>query len=163
MKWFISLTALVLVVGFVLWQRSGTKVSYVNGLPIYSSLPNREFLFQQDAYILKTKGPQAYPLVAGHAQLPALPETVDAAMIGRTFGDVTVLGTVKTGSRVRIISVRREEGKQGTLISFEVLFHDEAERPYPRLDARLLLDHSPEAAGEPPRFLDGVVVPRVKL
>jgi hypothetical protein len=163
MKWLISLTALALTVGFVLWQRSGTKVAYVNGLPAYSSLPNREFLFQQDAYILKAKGPQAYPLVAGHAQVPSLPESVDDAAIGRTFGECTVLGTVKTGSRVRIISVRREEGKLGTLISFEILFLDEADRPYPRLDARLLLDHAPENAGEPPRFLDGVVVPRVKL
>ncbi|MDX2187074.1 MAG: hypothetical protein SFV32_09080 [Opitutaceae bacterium] len=158
-----SLTALVLLAGFIWIQRAGVKVSYVNGLPAYSGLPNREFLFQQDCYILKLDGSEAaYPLVAGAAQLPVLPAEVVDANIGKSFPGGKILGTVKTGSRIKLISVRREQGRDSTLISFEVLFLDEAERPYPRLDSRLILDHEPEKNGEPPRFLDSVVVPRVK-
>ena len=165
MRWFLVIAlALVAVTALVWQQRDNTKVAYVNGLPAYTQLPGREFLLQQDCFILSREGtPAAYPLIANHAQIPALPAEVSDKEIGENHGGYRILATATVGSRFKIISVRREESRSGTTISFEILFHDEAERPYPRLDARLLLDHSPETRGEPPVFLAEVVSPRVKF
>jgi hypothetical protein len=43
-----------------------------------------------------------------------------------------------------------------------LLFLDEAERKYPRIDAYFIMDHSPEARGEAPSLLRAYAVERVK-
>jgi hypothetical protein len=163
MKWILLLLALAGGGFFVYHQRNSVKVSYVNGLPQYSALPGKEFLFQQDCYIFKqVDADTVYPLVASHQQLPSLPPLVEEAHLGKTQNGVRLLATARVGDRIKLISVRREESRTGQLISFELLFVDENERPYPRLDARLILDHTPEKDGLPPTFLPEILVPRIK-
>jgi hypothetical protein len=163
MKWFFVAAATILVAVFFFWQRDSVKTSYVNGLPEYSSLPNKEYLFQSDCYIFKfKKHDTAWPLVGTHAVVPELPVEVDEKNIGLELPGVRILGVVRFGSRLKLVSVRRDQSRQGTAITFEILFMDEAERKYPRLDVFYLLDHGPEKDGAPPKFIESYVVPRVQ-
>jgi hypothetical protein len=161
MKWILAAAAAVLVAAFVLMQRNGVKTAYVNGLPAYNQLPGREFILQRDCYIFKFKDRATdWPLLADHAVVPALPEKVEDSRVGTETDQVRILATARVGSLVRIVSVRRDESRTATSITFEVLFLDERDRPYPRVDTFLLLDHSPEKDGKPPQFLARYVVPR---
>lgn len=152
----------------VLWQRSGTKTAYVNGLPEYNHLPGREYIFQRDAYIFKyVDRNTSYPLVGAHLDgsphsVAGLPVEVTAAKVGTSTGTVRILDLVRTGDRFRIVSVRREQSRRETTITFEILLENEAERKYPRLDAFHILDHGPEERGAAPDLLPLFAVERVK-
>lgn len=163
MKWFLVAAAVVLAALFFFWQRDSVKTSYVNGLPEYSSLPNHEYLFQSDCYIFKFKERKtSWPLVGTRSMVPELPGDVDEKNIGADLPAVRILDVVRAGARFKLVSVRRDQSRHGTFITFEILFMDEAERKYPRLDTFYLLDHSPEKDGAPPKFLESYVVPRVR-
>jgi hypothetical protein len=164
-KWFLATVGLALVVAFTLWQRDAVKTSYVNGLAQYNRLPGREYIFERDCYIFKFSDrarDTSYPLVGAHATVPELPAEVAGAKIGAALPGVRLLDIVRTGARFKIISVRRDESRRGTSVTFEILFMDEAERKYPRLDAYWLLDHAPEKDGEAPRIREDYAVARVK-
>jgi hypothetical protein len=162
-KWFLAAAAVVLVAVFVLWQRDSVKTAYVNGLAQYNKLPGREFIFERDCYIFKLAAhPTDYPLVAARATVPELPAAVDDKLIGSNQSGVRLLDTVRTGSRFKIVSVRRDEGRTKTDVTFEILLLDEAERNYPRLDAFFILDHSPEQTGAAPLVREDYAVARVR-
>jgi hypothetical protein len=167
-KWIWVIIITVLIAGFVVWQRSGTKTAYVNGLPEYTNLPNREYIFERDCYLFKFNDRNtSYPLVGANApetglSVPELPQEVTEKNIGLKTDKVRILEVVRTGSRFKIISVRRDENKKATTITFEILFMDEAQRKYPRMDAYYIMDHSPEALGKAPSILLGYAVERVK-
>ncbi len=167
-KWILALLALA-AIGFFVWsQRNSTKTAYVNGLPAYNTLPGREYIFERDCYIFKFKRRDTtFPLVGANApdlaiSVPELPADVTPANLGRDFPDVRILDLVRTGDRVRLVSVRRDESHGHATITYELLFTDEAQRRYPRIDAFYLLDHSPEAQGAAPHLLEGYLVERVK-
>jgi hypothetical protein len=161
MKWVIAAVAAIVIVGLLYWQSLAAKVSYVNGLPAYSSLPGREYFLEHDCYLFKFKKDNSdWPLIASRATVPALPETVDPRSIGAGFPDVRILDVIKAGTRFRIVSVRRTESRASTSISFEILLGDEVSFKYPRVDAFWILDHSPEKEGKAPRVLPDYAVPR---
>jgi hypothetical protein len=167
-RWIFVLIAAACVTAFVLWQRSGTKTAYVNGLPEYRDLPGQEYIFQRDCYIFKFADVNtAYPLVGANApDLPVrvekLPEKVSRDSIGQKLPGIRILEVARTGDRFRIISVRRETSPKSVRFSFEILFVDEATRKYPRLDAYYIMDHAPEKDGKAPGIFAEFAVPRVK-
>jgi len=133
MKWFFAVVILGLVGFFAYCQRNSSKSSYVNGLPQYTSLPGRQFIFQKDCYIFKLKDHNtSWPLVGTHAQIAGLPAEVDRKNIGVDLPDVRILDVVKTGVRFKLVSVRRDESRSGTSITFEILLLEEVEREFPR-------------------------------
>ncbi len=163
MKWILAAAAAAVVVWLLFWQSSAEKVSYVNGLPAYSALPNQEYFLERDCYLFKfTKRNSDWPLIASSATVPALPAAVDAKNIGAEFPEVRILDVVKAGTRIRIVSVRRTESRGSTSISFEILLGDEVSFKYPRVDAFWILDHSPEKEGKVPRVMTDYAVPRFK-
>lgn len=162
-KWVIASVTIVIVAALIVSQRNAVKTSYVNGLAQYNKLPGREFILQRDCYVFKSDShPTDYPLVAARATVPELPASVDDKLIGTKQPGVRLLDTVRTGSRFKIVSVRRDESREKTTVTFEILLLDEAERAYPRLDAFFLLDHSPERSGEAPRVLEDYAVARIR-
>ena len=162
-KWILAAVVAAILVGFVFWQRDAVKTSYVNGLAQYNKLPGREFIFERDCYVFKLSShPTDYPLVAARETVPELPTTVDDKLVGSKLSGARLLDTVRIGTRFKIVSVRRDESRKETNVTFEILLLDEAERNYPRLDAFFLLDHSPEANGEAPRVLESYAVARVR-
>jgi hypothetical protein len=164
MKWIFGLVALGLLAGLVYWQRGAVKSSYVNGLPQYTLLPGREFVFERDCYVFKQQDRSTdWPLVADHALVPSLPAAVERRNLGAEFPGVHLLDVIPTGTPIRIVSVRRDESRRtGTSITFEILFLDEPTREYARVDAFYLLDHAPEKEGLAPKFLEQYVVPRMR-
>lgn len=163
MKWFVPILAAVLVAGFVYWQRQGVKVSYVNGLPNYSALPNREYIFQRDCYLFKLDDrSSSWPYVGDQAVVASLPAEVERKHLSAEYPGGRLIDVVRAGSRFKLVSVRRDESRNGISISFELLFLDEADRSYPRIDAYFIMDHSPEANGEAPSLLPAYAVERVK-
>lgn len=163
MKWFLAALGLIAIGAFVYIQRNATKTSYVNGLAAYNQLPGKEYLFQQDCYIFKlTDRDTSWPLVGTHDVVPELPAEVDRKLIGAALPGVRILDVARVGDRFKIVSVRREESRRGTVITFEILFTNEAERAYPRLDAFWILDHTPESRGEAPVLIERFAVPRIK-
>jgi hypothetical protein len=162
-KWFLGLGIVVVLAAFIIWQRGSVKTSYVNGLPQYNKLPGREFIFERDCYVFKLAShPTAYPLIGAHATVPDLPGTVDDKLIGSTQTGARLLDTVRTGTRFKIVSVRRDESRTETDVTFEILLLDETERKYPRLDAFFILDHSPEKTGAAPLVREDYAVARVR-
>lgn len=154
MKWFLLAVVIALIAGLFVWQGRSTKTAYVNGLPLYRDLPNSQFIFERDGYIFELKKRQTdWPLVADHSLVAALPEEVSAKNIGAELPDVRILDVVHIGDRFKIVSVRQDTSRAGKHISFEILFLDEAARKYGRLDADLIMDHSPEARGLPPTIM----------
>lgn len=164
MKWFLALAAAVFLAGFVYWQRQAVKVSYVNGLATYNKLPGREYIFQRDCYIFAlTDRRSSWPFVGDHEVVPELPATFDPAQINQSRPHLRIIDSVRTGSRFKLVSVRRDESRTGSAISFEIIFLDEADRKYPRLDTFFIMDHSPETRGEAPSILEKYAVERVKF
>jgi hypothetical protein len=162
MKWILA-AALVAFVGFLYWQSTVEKVTYVNGLPAYNTLPGREYFLEHDCYLFKFKRANSdWPLIASHATVPSLPESVDPKNIGAENPDVRILDVVKAGTRFRIVSVRRTASRSITSVSFEILLGDEVSFKYPRVDAFWILDHSPEKEGKAPRVMPEYAVPRFK-
>jgi hypothetical protein len=167
-KWIWTGAIALAVVVFVIWQRSGTKTAYVNGLPEYTNLPGKEYIFQRDCYVFKlNRQDTSYPLVGAHApdaaiHVPELPREISEKNIGFKDEKVRILDVVRAGTRFRIVSVRREQTRRATTITFEILLSDEAERRYPRLDAFYILDHAPEKEGKAPIIVPDYAVERVK-
>lgn len=168
MKWILGVAAAALLGAFIYFQAHTIKRSYVNGLPEYNALPGQEYIFEQACYIFKSEShPSQYPLVG--ANLPGVPTSVSTLpaevsdkMIGTEKEGLRILGTVRLGDRFRIVSVRRDESRAGVQMSFEILFIDEAERPYPRLDAYFIMSHEGDAEGKAPSILQEFAVQRVK-
>ena len=159
MKWLLAAVAAALVAGYVVWQRNAVKTSYVNGLPPYTNLPGRDFILERDCYIFKFKSRDSdWPYLASHATVAALPAEVADTNVGKDFPDVRILGVVRVGDHFRIASVRRDESRTGTRITFEVALPNESTRPYPRLDAYWIMDHSPEKDGKAPWILTDYAV-----
>jgi hypothetical protein len=162
-RWIAIALSVSLILALVIWERQKPKVSYVNGLPAYNHLPGREYVVQENCYIFRfTDRDTSYPLIGSHATVPALPPEVSAELVGRTFGNVRLLDTIPVGDRFRIVSVRREETRRRTLITFEILLQNDAERRYPRLDAEFILDHTPTHEGRAPEILPRYAAARVK-
>ena len=68
MKWLLIAAAVVVAAGLFFTQTHSTKTAYLNGLPLYRDLPNRQFIFERDCYIFKLKAQDTdWPLVATHA------------------------------------------------------------------------------------------------
>ena len=163
MKWIIAAVLALLIAGFTYWQRQGVKVSYVNGLNAYNSLPGREYIFQRDCYLFKLNDrPSSWPYVGDHAVVASLPEVVEPKHLDAVHPNGRIIDVVRTGSRFKLVSVRRDESRQGTSISFELLFADEDQRKYPRIDAYFIMNHAPEAEGKAPNLLSNYAVERVK-
>lgn len=162
MRWLIAAAALAFV-GFLFWQSTTEKVTYVNGLPEYSSLPGREYFLERDCYLFKFKEkPSDWPLIGSHEGVPDLPNTVDPKFIGADLAKVKILDVIKSGTRFRIVSVRRTASRAKSSVSFEILLGDEVSFRYPRVDAFWILDHSPEANGKAPQVMADYAVPRFK-
>ena len=152
MKWLFAVLFAALLAGYVYWQRNSVKTSYVNGLAPYTNLPGRDFILERDCYIFKFKSRDSdWPLVGSHASVPELPAEVTLANVDKEFPDVRILGVLKVGDHFRIASVRRDQSRAETKITFEVALADESSRRYPRLDAYWITDHSPEKNGDAPR------------
>jgi hypothetical protein len=163
MKWLLALVVAALLLGFVYFERHSVKTTYVNGLTPYTNLPGREFILERDCYIFKFKSKDSsWPLFASNATVPELPAEINDANIGADFPEVRILGVLRVGDLFRIVSVRRDESRAGTFVSFEVLLADESSRKYPRLDAYWIMDHSPEKNGAAPAIMTAYAVPRGK-
>ena len=153
-KWILGVAVVALLVGIAVWQRNAVKTTYVNGLPPYTSLPGRQYVFERNCYIFKLKGRDtSWPLVGAHQTVPELPDAFDTRNIGADLPGVRILDVARIGDRFRIVSVRQDSGRTGTSTTFEILFLDEASRAYPRLDAYWILDHAPEKTGAAPEIL----------
>ena len=165
MKWILSLAAVAAFVAFAIYQRGAVKTSYVNGLAVYSRLPGQEFILERDCYVFKLKKHDtSWPLVGANFQgssvtIPGLPSEISEKNVGQDSPEVRILDIVRSGARFKIVSVRRDESRAGTTISFEILLLDEAERKYPRLDAFWIMDHSPEKNGAAPTMIEDFAVP----
>jgi len=168
MKWILAAAAAALLMAFAYWQLHTSRISYVNGLPQYNQLPGKEFIFERDCYIFKLKDADTvWPLVGANlpgspASVAALPPVVSTKFVGASLPGVRILDIARTGDRFKIISVRRDESRKGTHITFEILFLNESERRYPRLDAYWILDHTPELRGEAPWPLPDFAVERAR-
>jgi hypothetical protein len=164
LKWIVGFVLLsVMAVALVRMQRDSVKTSYVNGLPLYTDLPGQEFIFERDCYIFEFRAHHSdWPLVGSHLTVPQLPADIDPAEVGAGLPDVRILGIARVGDRFRIVSVRQDASRTGTTTTFEILFMDEATRPYPRLDAFWIMDHAPEKLGAAPKIMGAYAVPRVK-
>jgi hypothetical protein len=155
MKWLLVALIAVVAGGMLYLQRHSTKTAYVNGLAVYTKLPNREFIVERDCYIFKfKKQDSSWPLLGSHEVIPALPAEVTDSHVGEDLPEVRILDILRVGDHFKLASVRRDESPTaGTTISFEVVLSDEATRKFPRLDAYWILDHAPEKEGKPPVFL----------
>jgi hypothetical protein len=163
MKWILAALLTVLIAGFAYWQRQGVKVSYVNGLSTYNNLPGREYILQRDCYLFKLDDrPSSWPYLGDFGVVASLPAEVDYKHLNIKHPTGRIIDVVRTGSRFKLVSVRRDESRHGTSISFELLFSDEDQRKYPRIDAYFIMDHAPEAEGKAPSLLRSYAVERVK-
>ena len=165
MKWLlVALLALIAVAAALLLRSGGTKSAYVNGLAAYNTLPNREYILEKDCYIFTLKDrPNDWPFLGSDLTVPGLPAAVDEKFIGADLPGVRIIDVARTGSHFRIGSVRRDTSKAGVSVTFEVLFTNESERKYARVDTFWMLDHTPEKVGQAPRFLDAYAVERTGL
>jgi hypothetical protein len=162
MRW-ILIGALAAFVGFLIWQSTVERVSYVNGLPEYNTLPGREYFLEQDCYLFKLKRANSdWPLIGSQLTVPELPAAVDPKNIGGELPGVRLLDVIKAGTRFRIVSVRRTASRAKSSISFEILLGDEVSFRYPRVDAFWILDHTPEKEGKAPKVMSEYAVPRFK-
>jgi hypothetical protein len=160
-RWIIGgiLAALILLI--VISGHGATKTAYVNGLPLYSSIPGREYIFERDCYIFKLTGSASdWPYVGTHATVPELPADFDPKKAETDLPGVRILDTVTVGTHFRIVSVRRDQKDGKTNITYEILLADEATRKYPRVDALYMLDRTSEDPVSPPSIMVDYAVPR---
>jgi len=166
-KWIFLAIGVGLVAAFIFWQANAVKTTYVNGLPEYNQLPGREFIFERDCYIFKFKAHDTvWPLVGANVpgaamSVPDLPADVSPKFVGADLPAVRILDIAHTGERFRIVSVRRDASRRRTQITFEIVFLNVDGRPYPRMDAYWILDHTPEQHGAAPTILPDYAVERV--
>jgi len=152
--------AAVLVGAFIYLQMHAVKTSYVNGLPPYTALPGLEYIVEHECYVFKFKDQTSdWPYLGANDTVPDLPAEVKASLVGADLPKVRILDVIHIGDHFRIASVRKDEGRKGTTLTFEVLLADEASRKYPRLDVYWILDHSPEKVGQAPRVMSTYAVP----
>lgn len=169
MKWLIIVGLVVVVALGLHWQLNTTKISYVNGLDAYAHLPNQEFILVKDCYVFawREQIATAYPLLgvnssAVTASVTVLPREVAAVNLAKEDPVVRLMDVIPQGTRFRLLSVRREESRRtGTLISYEIKFLDEVDRPYQRVDIRPIL-LSVSQPGEAPRLDPAIAVPWIK-
>jgi hypothetical protein len=169
MKWLIIIALLILAGLGLHWQLNTTKISYVNGLKDYADLPNREYILVVDCYVfaLHKHIATAYPLLGVNAtevttSVSALPRDVTTANIGKDIPTVRIMDVIPQGTRFRILSVRREESRHtDTLISYEIKFLDEVDRPYQRVDIRPILLPVTKP-GDAPEIDPSIAVPWIK-
>ena len=160
MKWVLAAIALAVLGALVYAQRQAVKTTYVNGLPPYTTLPGRAFILERDCYVFKLKDHDtSWPLIGDHDVVPELPAEVKPENIGASLPGVRILDLVRVGDRFRIVSVRRDESRTQTRVTFEILLDNEATRKFPRLDAYWILDHVPERTGAAPALLTPYAVP----
>lgn len=169
-KWIIATICAALLGWFIWFQLNTVKISYVNGLDRYVEQSNREFVLELDCYIFAWRDrniPTAWPLLGVNApgvptSVAALPGEVSRTNLGKDFPLVRLMDVVPKGTRFRILSVRREE-KRGrpTVISYEIKFLDEVDRPFARVDIRPVLLPVREA-GDPPKIDELIAVPWIK-
>jgi hypothetical protein len=164
MKWLLAaIVAALLAVG-VYQQLNSVKTTYVNGLTPYTTLPGRGYILERDCYIFKLKRDDtSFPLLGAHETVPELPADVKEANIGADLPGVRILGVLRVGDHFRIVSVRRDKSRTRTTVTFEILLDNEDSRPYPRLDAYWILDHSPEKDGGAPSVMTDYAVLHGKL
>ena len=161
MKWVLALAAAALVAAFVYLQAHSVKTTYVNGLPPYTSLPGLEYIVERDLYVFKFKDHGSdWPLLGTRDAVSDLPAEVNASNVGADLPTVRILDVIHVGDHFRIVSVRKDESRKGTTVTFEVLLSDEASRKYPRLDVFWILDHSPEKVGQAPSIMATYAVPQ---
>jgi hypothetical protein len=159
MKWVLIAALACLVAAYAFWQRNAVKTSYVNGLAPYTNLPGRDYILQQDCYIFKLKHRSSdWPFLGTHAVAPELPEAVRDSLVGTETEGARILGVLKVGDHFKVVSVRRDQSRTQTVISFEVILADESTRRYPRLDAYWIMDHSGDNQGLPPSILPAYAV-----
>ena len=165
MKWLLAaVLALIGIVSVLLLRSGGTKSAYVNGLAAYNTLPNREYILERDCYIFTLKDrPNDWPYMGSSLTVPGLPAVVDEKSVGADIPGIRIIDVARTGSHFRIGSVRRDTSKTGVTVTFEVLFTDEADRKYARVDTFWMLDHTPEKEGLAPRFIDAYAVERTGI
>src|SRR3569833_3732645 len=114
MKWLLALLAVLAIGWFIYSQRTGTKTSYVNGLPEYSMMPGREYVMERDCYIFTLNHKKNdWPFIGANApaaalSVPALPPEVSDKNVGRELPEAHILDVARTGSRFKIASVRRD-------------------------------------------------------
>ena len=159
MKWAFAAVVIAFVGFMVFLHLTTTKTTYVNGLQPYTSLPGREFILEKECYIFKFKSPDTdWPLIGAKDTVPDLPADVKASNVGMDLPNIRILDVLHVGDHFHIASVRRDQSPKKTTITFEILLLDEAARKFPRLDAFLILDHSPEAAGGAPTIMTSYAV-----
>lgn len=171
MKWLIIIAALIVAGLGLNWQLNTTKISYVNGLDAYAHLPNQEFILVRDCYVFAWRQPiaTAYPLLGTNAagapsSVAALPREVSTATLQAHADDpvVRLMDVIPQGTRFRLLSVRREESRRhAVVISYEIKFLDDVDRPYQRVDIRPILLATSQA-GDAPQIDPNVAVPWVK-
>jgi hypothetical protein len=160
MKWFLAAVGVAVVAAFAYLQLNSVKTAYVNGLAPYTALPGREFIVERDCYVFKFKSRDTdWPLLGSREVVADLPAEVSATNVGAEIHAIRILDVIHVGDHFRIASVRRDTGRSGTTITFEVLLSEEATRKYPRLDTYWIMDHSPEKDGGAPVFLPEYAVP----
>ncbi len=141
----------------------GSKHSYINGLPGFNEMPNREYITQKTAYVFKDDGRESsYPYIASVNERPELPGSSDNANVGMKIGSLRILDILPIGTRFRIISVRKDESSAETSITYEILLDRADEREYPRLDAYYIVDHGNGSTDTPPPVLGRFAAPRDK-
>jgi hypothetical protein len=114
---------------------------------------------EKDCYVFKLKGEDtSWPLIGAHDTVAGLPEEVSAAHVGQDFPDVRILDVLRVGDHFKIVSVRRDQSRSKTAVTFEVLLADESSRKFPRLDAFYIMDHEPEKEGKAPGILESYAV-----
>lgn len=171
MKWPIAVMLAVLAGLGLWWQVNTTKISYVNGLVTYADLPNREYILVLDCYVFawKERIATAYPLLGvnspdAKSSVAELPVEVNQITLSKHANDpvVRLMDIIPQGTRFRLLSVRREQSRRaGTVISYEIKFLDEVDRPYQRVDIRPVL--LPVAnAGDAPEIDPNIAVPWIR-
>lgn len=164
-KWILGVVGALLLAGFVYWQANTVKRAYVNGLPLYSQLPGREYILEHDCYVFKFKHHDTqFPLIGANVPgapmtVKELPRKVVAKYVGADLPDVNILAIAHVGDRFRIASVRRDTSRHGTTITFEILFTNEGARRYSRVNAYWIMNHAPEKQGKAPDILPQYAVP----
>ena len=160
MKWLLAATLAAVVLAFAYLQLHSVKTTYVNGLAPYTNLPGLEYVLEKDCYIFKFKAKDTdWPLIGSHLSVPDLPPDVSPARIGAELPSVRIYDVIHVGDRFRIVSVRRDESRTSSQVTFEILLQDESTRKYPRLDAFWIMDHSPEKDGGAPKIMTAYAVP----
>jgi hypothetical protein len=160
-RWILGSILAAIVCLIVLLTRGSTKTSYVNGLPPYTDLPGREYIFERDCYIFTFKdSPSDWPYVGSRLTVPSLPADVEAKYVGTTVSNIQILDTVAVGTRFKVASVRRDQKGEKATITYEILIGDEGSRKYYRVDAFWMLDDTAERPGIAPKVLIDYAVPR---